>query len=262
MPFEPIGALSHSCPPSLSLLACKCLVAQDYLLPCSAIGSRALAQTGHSRCSLLSTASPRQQLACLCLAHRYHRRNTLCPATACEPRSICVVPCTPSSLCTCKLACQTAANDVVATAPAAHGVSSCSSPLRTPRVPAFVLPRSSCALPGEALLSHLDLGPFCRLRSFPAYRSATTLVFHTLKWTLWSSDPHKAARRPSAAQAASRSAPNRTVNRHSICAIGHLRHCLSLETRRRKFGRCEQQIAEKRWSAPSTSGSHSTLIEI
>jgi hypothetical protein len=37
------------------------------------------------------------------------------PATACEPRSICVVPCTPSSLCTCELACQIAANDVAAT---------------------------------------------------------------------------------------------------------------------------------------------------
>jgi len=55
--------------------------------------------------------------ASLCLATATTTNGMPCPATACEPRSICAVPCTPSSLCTFKLACQTAANDVAATAP-------------------------------------------------------------------------------------------------------------------------------------------------
>jgi hypothetical protein len=82
-------------------------------LPCSAIGSRALAQTIPSpKASSLAmdipavrTASPRQQLACLPLPTATTTASGMpCPATACEPRSICAVPCTPtSSLCTCKV---------------------------------------------------------------------------------------------------------------------------------------------------------------
>ena len=41
------------------------------------------------------------------------------------------------------------------------------------------------------------------------------------KWALWSSDPLKATRCPSKAQAASRSAANRTVSRHDIRVIGN-----------------------------------------
>jgi hypothetical protein len=85
-------------------------------LPCSAIGSRALAQTiqskihalvlvGHSRyphgistptaclpASQQASQPASQPLPCPPLPPT---SGMPCPATACEPRSICVVPCTP-----------------------------------------------------------------------------------------------------------------------------------------------------------------------
>jgi hypothetical protein len=114
------------------------------------------------------------------------------PATACEPRSICVVPCTPSSLCTCKLACQNAVNDAAATAPSG---SSC-------LLPALVY---SVLLPLYLRLSYLDRPALCQEKrcrptcSFALaadhavflHRSGFTLVFHTPKWAFWSSDPQR-----------------------------------------------------------------------
>ena len=92
-------------------------------LPCSAVGFRALAQTieckihallllhAHSRCphgistptACLPASQPASQpLPCPPLPPK---SGMPCATTACEPRSICVVPCTPPySLCTCMYA--------------------------------------------------------------------------------------------------------------------------------------------------------------
>lgn len=121
-----------------------------------------------------------------------------CPATACEPRSICVVPCTSSSLCTCRLACQTAANDVAATAPSG---SSC-------LLSALVY---SVLLPLYLRLSYLDRSALCQEKSCPPtcpfvhsagqavflHRSGRTLGFHTPKWAFLVIRSAKAARSPS-----------------------------------------------------------------
>ena len=105
----------------------------------SAIGSRALAQTMpfplYAR-HLHANSSP----ASLRLAHCYHERNAM--AGHCMRAEKHLAAClAPSFLCTCKLACQTATNDV-AGGPQRFVVSSpCSSLLRTTTtVPAFVLP--------------------------------------------------------------------------------------------------------------------------
>lgn len=78
---------------------------------------------GHSRYThgiSTPTACLPACLPALCLAHRYHcyASGMPCPATAGEPRSILRRTLhTPSSLCTCMLACQTAANDVAGNRP-------------------------------------------------------------------------------------------------------------------------------------------------
>lgn len=101
----------------LFLLACGCLVAQRCharrLDPELSLRPHARWPFPLSARHLHANSLP----ASLCLPTATTTSGMPCPATACEPRSICVVPCTPSSLCTCKLACQTAANDVAATAP-------------------------------------------------------------------------------------------------------------------------------------------------
>ena len=68
--------------------------------PCSATGSRALAQTtparfdGHSRYPH-GISTPTACLPAFALPTATTTSGMPCPATACEPRSICVVPCTP-----------------------------------------------------------------------------------------------------------------------------------------------------------------------
>jgi hypothetical protein len=219
----------------LFLLAWRCLVAQRSMLGDWIQSSRS--DHGHSR-HPLGISTPTACLPAFALPTAT-TSGMPWPATACEPRSICVVPCTPSSLCTCKLACQNAVNDVAATAPSG---SSC-------LLPALVY---SVLLPLYLRLSYLDRPALCQEKrcrptcSFALaadhavflHRSGFTLVFSHSQVGFLVIRSAKAARSPSEPQAAS----NRTVNRHSIRAIGHLRHCLSLDTRRRKFGRCDSRL--------------------
>lgn len=89
----------------LFLFACGCVVPQ----PSTPGHWIQLSRSDHGIPAIRNGIStPTACLPAFCLAHRYQTTNGMpCPATACEPESICVVPCTPSSLCTCKLACQT-----------------------------------------------------------------------------------------------------------------------------------------------------------
>jgi hypothetical protein len=116
-----------------------------------------------------------------------------CPATACEPRSICAVPCTPSSsLCTCKLACQTAANDVAATAPSG-------SPCLLPALVHFALLLRTCVCLTLTVLRSargttvvpLALLFLLHTEQFFCIARASGWFFHTPKWAFWSSDPQR-----------------------------------------------------------------------
>lgn len=148
LPLQPLGAL---CCGHLFLLACGCLVAQGSMLGDWIQSSRS-DQYGHSRYPH-GISTPTACLPAFALPTAT-TSGMPCPATACEPRSICVVPCTPSSLCTCKLACQTAANDVAATAPSG---SSC-------LLPDLVY---SVLLPLYLRLSYLDRSALCQEKSCP-----------------------------------------------------------------------------------------------
>ena len=103
----------------------------------------------HLHANSLPSCQPASQPASLCLAHRYHQRAECHarPLHASREASACRTLHTPSSLCTCMLACQTAANNDVAGVPS--GSSCVSFPClvvyyhTTPyyfSVPAFVLP--------------------------------------------------------------------------------------------------------------------------
>lgn len=119
----------------LFLLAYGCLVAQ-----CCVLGDWIQSSRSDHAIPAIRTASPRQQLACQ-PSSTATTSGMPWPATACEPRSILRRALHPSSLCTCKLACQTAANDVAGGPQRSIVSSPCSSLLRTTTpVPAFVLP--------------------------------------------------------------------------------------------------------------------------